>query len=334
MRNKQRLSLAVALWAALFVVAAGDRSRAEMSEPAMSALWDLPVRADAPAAVASASHLLLLRLEAVTPAAAAGTDRRLTLRLVPEALFKGALAALPGQPATITVMQTGIDPYGEGPPPVLDPDRLRPGERYLLDAVAPGETNLAALFAPAAARGLYPAALAEDAREAWELEQRFRAAPTDPALPPQVLAVAQARRGQLHELFGEYLLLRLTPILNDDPPRLLAPLLDLALDPQSTSGLALTLLGALDLLALDLSARADFERLLCAGIAALDRPLPPVVAATLATQNLYNLVFDTGPAPPLDAGRCGLPTRTLEAVRQRLRGIGDERADQLADWLP
>lgn len=308
-----------------------------MSQSITSVNWTLPVNPTSPSALVSATHLVLFRLEALdvrqSTVAPDGTlARDIVARVSAEALYKGTLTDPVRTSVELSLHQEKLDRFGEQPPPAFNPGVLAPGTSYLLDAVAPGETQLSGLFNASALRAIRPAATALDAHLAQEWEQRFlTASPTKPELIELLLATTRTHRTELHALFAEYLWLRVSPKLWD-MPGLLPQVLELALDPQSGEGLALALLAELDTLALDLD-RESLDRLVCAYLAAISKLLSPKVAYFVGTQSLYNIVFGDRAAPRSEVPDCGLQPEAMARARASLFAIEGDRTQALARWL-
>ena len=308
-----------------------------MTTATTKATWALSVDPTSPSAMVSATHLVLVRLEALDvgkaiPGADGLWHREITIQVAAEDVYKGELSGPLGKSVRVVVRQDGLDLIGEGPPPILDPVSLRPGQRFFLDAVAPGQTNLGGLFDNQALRGIYPQDMARDAAFARDWEQAFaKSTPGDRALIEQLLKDAEANRATLHDRFAEYLWVRLSPVMSRNPQTLLPDVTKLALDVKSTAEFSLVLLAELDSLALDLD--PDSNRLLmCAYVQALAEPLAPVIVDFVATQGLYNIVFDSD-GDAIKVGVCGITNDAIARVRASLVQLGMERADKLVAWL-
>jgi hypothetical protein len=311
-----------------------------MPNPSPSPDWSLPINPASPSSMVSATHLLRIRLEALQIRGVAlppneGKGRDLILRVKLEDVFKGHLREASGTVATLTVRQKGLDAIGEGPPPTLDPAALTIGQSYLIDAVHPGAASLEEVFAEGSLRGVYPAGYALDASLAQSMEDRFaRSTPNDSALLERLLATCEARKAELHGLFGAYLWLRLAPKVEAEREATLDRLLRLALDANTQSGLAITLLSEFDTLALDLEARpAELNKLVRAYAASLGRELPMVVKRYIATQNLYNIVFDEAGRPSRSAADFGISPATAEQAKRMIGALGGDRVKSLVQWL-
>jgi hypothetical protein len=305
-----------------------------------SPVWALPVDPTSPSSMVSATHLVLFRLDSLqtgasTVASDGSISRDLILRVRVEDIFKGRLHETKGSVAALTIHQEGLSPIGEGPPPTLDPDSLISGTSYLLDAVGPADATLADVFAEGSARGVYSADHALDARLAQSAEQRFAQLESDErATIEQLLATAEARRAELHDLFGAYLWLRLTPQLETDRDATMGRLLDLALNEESQSSFVIALLAEFDTFALDLEDEPEvLHHLARTYVASLGQPLPAPVAEYITTQNLYNIVFDEDDQPRVSVSMFGITPSAAADARSTISAIGDEKAKALADWL-
>ena len=305
-----------------------------------SPVWSLPVDPTSPSSMVSATHLVLfyldsLQTDAPTVASDGSISRDLILRVRVEGIFKGRLQETKGSVVAFTIRQKGLSPIDEGPPPTLDPDSLISGTSYLLDAVAPAAVTLADLFAEGAARGIYSADHALDARLAQSAEQRFAQLESDDRSTVEaLLATAETRRAELHDLFGTYLWLRLTHQLQTDRDATMGRLLNLALNGESQWSFAIALLAEFDTLALDIEDDPEvLHHLARTYMAALGRPLPTPVAEYIATQNLYDIVFDEDDQPNGSVSMFGITPSAAADARSKISTIDDEKAKTLADWL-
>ncbi len=290
--------------------------------------WQTPTDPAAPSALVSATHLLEFELQSLETRAeerdpVRGLSRDIILYVEVTRVFKadGFVPAL-GR-AGLRLRQTGLDPLAMGPPPTLDPETLEIGARYLLDTVAPEAASLNVLFA--AARGVYPGGFLADAALAADVET---AGTADDAAA--LLAMTQARRGAVQDLWGDYLLYHYRDEMLSAPRQAIAALARVALDPGTDPRLAITLLSEVDAQMLDHSGDADLTaRLGLAYLYALPRIPSPQVRAYVAGRNVHGRVYEAA----LGDGYFGADAETRAAAHAALADAADARALAVRRWL-
>ncbi|MCP4343090.1 MAG: hypothetical protein GY799_30505 [Desulfobulbaceae bacterium] len=325
---------------ALVTSAGQERSHKTMNNNDMSSVWSLPIDQTSPSSMVSATHLILFRLDSLqkgasTVAPDGSTSHDLILRVRVENIFKGHLQETKDSVTTLSIRQEGLSPISEGPPPAIDSESLISGTSYLLNAVGPADAKLVDLFSEGSARGIYSADYALDARLAQSAEQRFMHGNSDKAHALELLlSDAETHRSELHDLFGEYLWLQITPWLATDRDCTMERLLNIALNNESQWSFAIALLAEFDTLALDLeNAPEVLQNLAQSYVVSLSKPLPARVIEFIATENLYNIVFNENDKPTGSFSAFGISPSAAADARNSIRTINDERAIAVADWL-
>lgn len=325
---------------ALVTCAGQKRSHKAMNNKDLSSVWSLPIDPSSPSSMVSATHLILFSLDSLQKGANAiapdgSTSNDLTLRIRIEDIFKGHLHETKDSVTTISIRQEGLSPISEGPPLVIDSDSLIRGTSYLLNAVGPADAKLVDLFSEGSARGIYPVEYALDARLAQSAEQRFMHENSDKAHTLELLlSTAETHRSELHDMFGEYLWLRITPWLATNRDSTMERLLNIALNNESQWSFVITLLAEFDTLTLDLENDPEvLQNLAQRYVVSLSQPLPPRVTEFIATENLYNIVFDEDDKPTGSFNAFGISPSAAADARNSISTINDERAKAVTDWL-
>lgn len=298
--------------------------------------WQSPVDPTAPSALVSATHLIefeLISLETtpLTPNPDTGMTRDLTIYVDVNAVFKSDTTAPELGKTGLRLRQTGLDPMEIAPPPVIDPEALVVGHKYLLDAVASKAGSLNAIFA--GARGVYPFEFVMDAQTAMQFEAQVPTDDTD-ALRAQLLSKTEEIRHQAHDLWGEYFLWHYRDHLNNAPRTAVAPVTRIALHPTTNPRLAITLLAEVDLVMMD---NLDDQELVAKLGKAFLRALPAIKHAQvrhyLAGKNIHALVFDETGAVTAARDRFGADAETLAAAKEALADATDVNSQMVLDWL-
>jgi hypothetical protein len=332
MRSSILTAAVLAFWACGI---AADERRQEIVAGA-SIHWESPVDPTAGSALISATHLLefelmALNIEAETREPAGGLSRELVMHVDVKRVFKSDAPSPELGRASLRLRQTGLDPMGMAAPPPLDPEALRPGDTFLLDAVAPGARSLNAIFE--GARGVYPGDFAVDAALAQQAEANGVAS-QDASSVARLLLVTQESRHTAHDLWGDYFLMHFRDRFHESPREAIPAVARIALEPDTNPRLAITLLAEIDLVMLDHTEDAELVSKL--GLALL-RALPGIpdlrVRSYVASRNIHGLVFDGDDLGAAQSDRFGADPQTIASARDAISDATDERARSVYRWI-
>ncbi len=309
---------------------------------------DLPVEPSSRSELLSATHVFTVEITAVHPtpwAAKPDGTRSRVLDMDAKLLDvqKGQLATPAGEPFEVSVQQIEVSPRL---PPAGIWSALEPeaGTRYLVVANGLPTSKAQDLLAERALVRIADAAAAAEVHLAKEGELVFRSALSDPAHAGKDAEIAASRAlldlasndiARAGDLFGRYLLARITPSFVRSPERPVAPLVALLVAPGASFGLRAEISALLDQVAVELGADPVFLQTVASGyFQLLVDPGAQRLHHRLVQVSLYLLIF------PKDDGNARAPSATVipdAAARAQfkaaLAAFPGDRAAKLSTWL-
>lgn len=302
----------------------------------------LPVERRSGSELLEASHLLIVRVASTEadPWTAEDADqerRELRMRLHVVDLLKGPLLLAPDRRFELAVDQLRGGPLAA---PAYrgfwSHATVESGSSYLVVALGEG-SDPAVLMQEPSIRSLLPGEYAEDVREAIRAEQAQVARLGDPAHRDRAVSALLERtmekRAALHHLFGDHLWVRIQDaVLAHDEYHLdlLLPLISAA---DANPGLRASLLkGLYSELSISEPRPEPYRRFLACMLRLLEQPEAAPMHDYLGQAWVHNIVFRDDRPPPA-ADRILPDSEERARIAARFRGVPDDRAQKVADWL-
>jgi hypothetical protein len=329
----------------------------------------LPVEADSPSELLSATHLFSVEIQSVQAGVWTGGNglehRSLDIDMRLDRVFKGTLTIRTGQQFSLRVQQRREDEFivsdYHGIWSHVDPQPA-PGIGYLVLASS-ATSSPAELLQDEACRGLLERSYEADVKLAISAERQYQQAWRDAVRPSADRVQSRARAllefAQEHEedgrgLWARYVWARLSPAFRERPDEVVPEVAMLvraeAADPEFRVALFLQLYESM----LAVPDPGLIAQAIKSALSLLGEERMAAVRNRLVEVDLYNLVFHAAtaappaepePLTPTAAPRLGVPAappraellipdqEDRTALEQLLSGFDTERSQRLAAWL-